>query len=274
MPNGKSDSSSVFAVERKKLKTFTFAGGTVSPGFVLTDGERNKSLALGEYGRRSWLTNVPLNNNPDNCPEVDNNIVQDCFLLNVGGEKDFFILSRDRSSQNGSCLIRFLTVGEGGKGNGYVNRISGWRSKELVDGHGRNNGVIPDNGTWTDSVWVVQEGELLKVQIAGCDTAFAVRVKNGEPTVEPWIEHAPRQQSAEPAKTEPKPVSVSGNGKGGNPHRTMRNLKGSHVVPVVEWSPSPEGVNDAPEPKINLDAELARIGQDRVAKFNAKFQRA
>ena len=259
------------------MKTFTFAGGTINPGFVISKDERDELvLPLGEYGRGSWLTNVPLNSNLDNCPEVDDNIVQDCFLLNIGGEeKDFFILSRDRSSQNGSCLIRFLTVGENGKGNGYVSRIFGWRSKELVGGHGRNNGVIPTNGTWSDSVWVVHEGELLRVQLAGCDTAFAVRVKNGEPTVEPWVNREPRQQLAGPAKTEPKQVSVSGNGKGGNPHQ-WRTLKGAHVVtkshvkvPITEWSP---GINDAPEPKIDMDKELAEAGKRRVTKFNATYR--
>lgn len=267
------------------MKTYTFAGGAISPGFPLSENERGeKVLALGEYGRGSWFAHVPLNHNLDNRPEVVDNIVQDAFLYNARkNEKDFYILSKDTSQANGRCcLIRFLTVGESGQGDGYVNRISGFRSKELVSGHGRNNGVLTDNGTWSDSVWVVHEGELLRVQLAGCDKAFAVRVCNGEPTVEPWVERQPRQQPAtEAPKVETK--LVSGNGHvgrhGGNPHRAMRTLAGSHVtaepvkIPIKEWTP---GLNDMPEPKIELDAELAELvecGKRRVNDWNAKYHR-
>ncbi|TSC67591.1 MAG: hypothetical protein CEO19_148 [Parcubacteria group bacterium Gr01-1014_73] len=262
------------------MKTYTFASGTVSPGFVLTDDqERGKVLNLGEYAPGSFLRRIPLNNNPDNCPEVDGNVVSDAFLLNVGQEKDFFILSRDRSQGNNGycCLVRFLTVGNGGKGHGYVNRIAGWRSKELADGHGRNNGLVPENGIWTDSIWVVHEGELVKVQLAGCQQAFAVRVRDGEPTVEPWVNREPRQRSK--SKPEVKPVvAVAGNGKGQNPHQ-WRKLQGAHVVteippsvsiPIKKWTP---GLNDSPEPKIDLDKELlAGLGKDRLAKWNARYQ--
>lgn len=258
------------------MKTYTFAGGTISSGFILTDTEEHgKVLFLGEGGPGSWLTRVPLNNNLDNRPIVENNVVLDGFLLNVGQEKDFFVLAKDRSQANGCHLVRFLTVGKGDKGNGYVNRITGWRSKELTSGHGRNHAVL-SNGTWSDSVWVLYEGELVQVQLAGGGPAFAVRVKNGMPTVEPWFERQPRQE-----KPKDKPVElVSGNGNvgrhGGNPHR-MRTLTGSHVVaepvrniPIKEWIP---GLNDSPEPKINLDQELAKLGKNRVANFRAKYQR-
>lgn len=239
-------------------------------------------LALGEYGRGSWLTNIPLNSNPENRPEVSGNMVTDTFLLNVGGDqRPFFVMLRDRGQNNGSCLIRLLTVGESGEGNGFVQRISGFRSRELVSGHGRNNGIVSTNGTWSDSVWVVHEGELLRVQLAGCDKAFAVRVKNSEPTVEPWVNRESQQRPVEPVKTEPKSVPVSGNSNGGrhggNPHQTWRALKGSHVVapsvriPIKEWTP---GLNDMPEPKIelDLDKELAKLGESRVAKFQARYQ--
>ena len=263
------------------MKTYTFAGGSVTPGFVLSENEGGEMLlALGEYGRGSWLTNIPLNSNPENRPEVSGNMVTDTFLLNVGGDqRPFFVMLRDRGQNNGSCLIRFLTVGESGEGNGFVQRISGFRSRELVSGHGRNNGVLPDNGTWSDSVWVVHEGELIRVKLAGCDKVFAVCIKNGEPTVEPWVERQLKQQPVEPVKTEPKSVTVANNGnsgKGGNPHRAMRTLKGSHVVappvriPIKEWTP---GLNDMPEPKIELDKELAKLGESRVAKFNSRYNR-
>lgn len=230
-----------------KLKTYTFAGGTISPGFVLSKNEQNgrdeQVLALGEYGRGSWLTNIPLNSNPENRPDVDNNVVMDTFLLNVGGQRPFFVMLRDRGQNNNSCLIRFLTVGEDGKGNGYVNRISGFRSKPLVAGHGRNNGILPDNGTWSDEVWVVHERELLRVQLAGCgDTAYAVRVRDGEPTVEPWVDREPRQK--------PQPVSDNG----GNGKHQWRTLKGLHVaVPAKAWSP---GVGEVKSGETELDAEL------------------
>ncbi|MEK7527048.1 MAG: hypothetical protein AAB537_01365 [Patescibacteria group bacterium] len=258
------------------MKTYTFAGGSVTPGFVLSENEGGEMLlALGEYGRGSWLTNIPLNSNPENRPEVSGNMVTDTFLLNVGGDqRPFFVMLRDRGQNNGSCLIRLLTVGESGEGNGFVQRISGFRSRELVSGHGRNNGIVSTNGTWSDSVWVVHEGELLRVQLAGCDKAFAVRVKNSEPTVEPWVNRESQQRPVE-SKTEPKSVPVSGNSNGGrhggNPHQTWRALKGSHVVSVMEWNP---GINDAPQPlpKIELDAEIAKLGRDRVAK-KAKYHR-
>ena len=265
------------------MKTYTFASGTVSPGFVLADSkERGKILPLGEYGPGSFLLRIPLNNNLANQPEVNNNVVQDAFLLNVGnGDKPFFILSRDRSQQNGCCLIRFLTTGSNAVGNGYVSRIIGWKSKELASGHGRVQPVTKPSSIWTDSVWVVHEGELVRVQLAGSQTAFAVCIKNGEPTVEPWVERQLKQQPVEPVKTEPKSVPVSGNSNGGrhggNPHQTWRALKGSHVVapsvriPIKEWTP---GLNDMPEPKIelDLDKELAKLGESRVAKFQARYQ--
>ncbi len=234
------------------MRTFTFAGGTISPGFVLSkneqDGRNEQVLALGEYGRGSWLTNIPLNSNPENRPEVSDNMVADTFLLNVGGDqRPFFVMLRDRGQNNGSCLIRLLTVGESGEGNGFVQRISGFRSKPLVGGHGRNNGVLPDNGTWSDEVWVVHERELLRVQLAGCNTAYDVRVRDGEPMVEPWVEREPQQ----------KPVAVSGNGGNGNGKRQWQTLKGSHTVavssPTKVWSP---GVG---EQLAELDQELAEF---------------
>lgn len=245
------------------MKTYTFFGGSITPGLVLADTEEHgKVLFLGEAGPGSWFTWIPLNKNLQNQPVVTSNIVLDAFLFNAGGDqRPLFILSRDHNQWSNSCLVRFLTVGESGKGNGYVSRIiTGWRSRELVGGHGRNNGILPDNGTWSDEVWVVHEGELLRVQLAGCDTAFAVRVRNGEPTVEPWVEREPRQ----------KPVSASDNG--GNGNRQWRTLKGSHVADqsAPAWSP---GVGEVQSQLTELDQELADMGQSRVAKFNARYQR-
>lgn len=179
-----------------KLKTYTFAGGTLAPGFVLTDTEEHgKVLFLGEAGPDSWFVRIPINKNTANQPVLENNIVHDAFLFNVAGGDDrpIFILSRDRS-QGGGVLIRFLTLGGDGQGNGDVRRFTGFRSKSLVGGHGRNSGITSTNGIWSDEVWVVYDGELLRVQLAGCDTAYAVRVRNGEPTVEPWVEREPRQE--------------------------------------------------------------------------------
>ena len=246
-----------------KLRTYTFAGGSISSGFILAEDERRgPTLTLGEYGPGSWAVWVPLNKNPENAPAVDNNIVLDAFLFRPqveDGQHPLSILSKDRNQMGNSCLIRFLTVGESGKGNGCVDRITGFRSKRLVGGHGRNNGVFPNNGTWSDEVWVVNEGELLRVQLAGCDTAFAVRVHNGEPTVEPWVEREPRQ----------KPVPASDNG--GNGKRQWRTLKGSHVAdqPSKVWSP---GVGEVQSQLTELDQELADMGHTQVAKFNAKYR--
>jgi len=232
------------------MKTYTFASGSITPGFVLSKDERDELvLPLGEYGRGSWSTNVPLNSNPKNRPDVDNNMVLDTFLFNTGGDqRSLFIFSRDHNQRSNSCLIRFRTECESGKGNGCVDRITGFRSKRLVGGHGRNNGVFPNNGTWSDEVWVVHEGELLRVQLAGCDTAFAVRVRNGEPTVEPCVDREPRQ----------KPVTVSDNG--GNDKHQWRTLKGSHVAdqPAPVWSP---GIGEVEPEKTELDAELEEMAR-------------
>ncbi|HEY4496355.1 MAG TPA: hypothetical protein VJC04_03305 [Candidatus Paceibacterota bacterium] len=274
MPNGKSNLS--YVQDRKlKMKTYTFAAGTFSPGFVLSKKDQEVYLGLGEYGPGSFLNRIPLNLNPANQPDTDGNIIKDAFLLNVSkSDKPFFILVKDNDNRQDARLIRFFTQGGTDKGNGFVQRISGWRSKELTGGHGRNSGL--DNGTWSDTVWVVAEGELLKVQLGGSETAFAVRVKNGEPTVQPWVnrEAKPEVKEVQPAQIEikPAPVASNGNGRGRNPHQ-WRTLAGSHVV-VIEPKPVQHGLNDEPEPKIDLDAEIARLGKDRVAKFQAKYKRA
>jgi len=228
------------------VKTYTFASGSVSRGFVLTEDEkRGPTLTLGEYGPGSWAVWIPLNRIPENAPVINGNVVQDAFLLNASqNDQPFFVLSKDKSQSNGCCLIRFLTIGEGGKGNGYVDRITGFRSKRLAGGHGRNSGITPTNGTWSDEIWVVHERELVRVQLAGCETAFAVRVCNGEPTVEPWVEREPRQ----------KPQSSD---NGGGKHQ-WRTLKGSHVAPEPAWSP---GI-DAIEPEqTEFDAELEEMAR-------------
>jgi len=233
------------------MKTYTFFGGSISPGFILTEDEkRGPTLTLGEYGPGSWSVWIPLNKNPENAPAVANNIVLDAFLFRPQVEDDqrpISILSRDRNQMGNSYLIRFRTECESGKGNGFVRRVFGFRSKALVGGHGRNSGITPTNGTWSDEIWVAHEGELLMVQLAGCDMAFAVRIRNGEPTVEPWIEREPRQSRQD------KP------GNGGNGKHQWRTLKGSHVdVQPSVWSP---GIGEVEPEKTELDADLEEMAR-------------
>ncbi len=178
------------------MKTYSWQSGSVNDGLALMADERlGQIVLLGEAGRGRWFEKVGLDRrNP--ALKVDGRVF-DAHPRKVvlpakpeegKKEKTFYVLERPQQGCETKLLVRINTyTGYLKESSGHFTVVKG-KPETLISGYGAE-GAAGRNGSWTDSLVIVTEGDVLKIHptrnLSGVYT-FAMWVEAGEVKTATW----------------------------------------------------------------------------------------
>lgn len=184
--------SEALEVAFASMPAYTWHGSEVTKGISLTNGATGKVVALGESGRGRKLTEVPLIGleTTDRLEEaavlrLDEKVIPARYSWESPSMKVIYGLTQVGEHAD-EFLVRISTEG------GYTRRGCGswevWKGNPtlLAEGNGAD-GDAGRIGDWSDGLWVLHEGDTLRVRQAGGGPSYALWVEDGIIKTERWI---------------------------------------------------------------------------------------
>lgn len=183
------------------MPAYTWHSGSLTPGLELKTGATGQVVELGEYGRGRRLTKVPvIGINPITQESEDDEmmrllnprhkspeVVLEAAVAVLDENKGIYALTNADSAEPGAFLVRVSTqrwYRRGTSGLCQVHRGSPVLITMGKGAHGDAGAVC----NWTDSLYVLREGDVLYVQCEGdkVNRRFVLLVENGQLQTEAW----------------------------------------------------------------------------------------
>lgn len=163
-----------------QMPCFSFKGGNITSGLKLEKGAAGVSVRLGEEGRGRKLTEVPIIGEAGEAIEL----LEKAAVVDLG--KGIFGLVQSERIEPSACLVRVSTE------QAYTRRGNGswelWKGNPIVMTKGNGaDGDAGGIGSWDEGLFILREGDVVRVRPSGDGPAYALFVKDGKIKSEPWI---------------------------------------------------------------------------------------
>jgi hypothetical protein len=183
------------------MPAFTWKNGTLNPGLAVTVSPKGSAIELGEWGRGRKLVEIPTvgletiiqeSEDDDMLRLLDSTHSGPLIVLEaattLGDEKEGALrLTASQQQEAGAFMVRVSTQRHYTRGTNGLCRPHRGNPTLITEGKGAHG----DAGrvcNWTDSLYVVHEGDVLYVQCEGdgSNRRFVLFAKDGELQTEPW----------------------------------------------------------------------------------------
>lgn len=175
-----------------QMPCFTWQGGRLTEGLELTKGATGPVVAFGEKGRGRSLLEVPVVGFEPGASllvagvaKLDEQVKPARYSWDKPETKVIYGLTQSATEED-AFLVRICT------GRGYTRRGDGtweaWKGNPTLLGKGNGaDGDAGGIGSWDDGLWVLREGDVVRVRPSGGSPAYALLVQGDVLRTEPWI---------------------------------------------------------------------------------------
>lgn len=159
------------------MRCFTWSQGKITPGIqVMDDPDCGKIVYLGEAGTGRRYERVELSKRDPAVVEFGG-VIFHAHPRNIarnpsrGEARPFYVLERSLNANDNCALVRVITGWEHAQQErGFWTPVYG-RPEELVKAHGAR-GPSGQKGTWDDGLFVLRDGDVLKVTPDGAPFTY------------------------------------------------------------------------------------------------------